>query len=589
NVVRVTATSVADPSKSAFIDVTIISLILVTISPSNSNIELDTAQTFTATVGGTTNQNVIWDVNGVVGGNATLGTITNPGSGPATYTAPASLPNPATVTLTAKWNDPSATAQDQASVSVTLFSTISIALSAPSSVRAVNRRVTITGTITRQGGIAPLNKAVTWRVNGVPGGNSTVGQICLVEANRTSTNCVSNTVSNGDFPVDYLAPAAVPAGNPVTIEAESQADTSRKGNFQVTVQPTVTVSIAPLTSTLPPNQRQIFVATVLGSDFNTSTWQVNGVLNGDATNGTICLSGSNPCTAPPNPATQVEFLSPGAPPPNPPVKVRATSADDPTQFAEASVTIQTGAFITSIQPASITAGPANSFTLRVRGSNFSVNPLSTIKFNGNSLTTSCASSTECTATISAASVSAAGNFGVQVENPSGATFPGLSNSVNMVVVAQTSSEAVITLDPNNPTATGQDITVVEPTTSGSPQGPAAQVNVETIGIISGNSCPLRGSPIRILRPASGSPPNVVNICLSGVLGSSALNASFAYSLSGPNPADVTITSVQNFGSGGNVVQITLSVPSSAQTGPRTIFVENAQKEKSALVGSIEIK
>lgn len=52
---------------------------------------------FAAAVSGTTNDSVTWSVNGTVGGSATLGTITANGS----YTAPASLPNPNTITIRA--------------------------------------------------------------------------------------------------------------------------------------------------------------------------------------------------------------------------------------------------------------------------------------------------------------------------------------------------------------------------------------------------------------------------------------------------------------------------------------------------------
>jgi hypothetical protein len=53
--------------------------------------------TFTATVANATNAGVVWEVNGFVGGKAASGTITSAG----VYSAPASVPTPATVTITA--------------------------------------------------------------------------------------------------------------------------------------------------------------------------------------------------------------------------------------------------------------------------------------------------------------------------------------------------------------------------------------------------------------------------------------------------------------------------------------------------------
>lgn len=54
-------------------------------------------QQFTATVSGSANTTVTWQVNGVTGGSAATGTIDVNGL----YTAPAAVPNPATVTVSA--------------------------------------------------------------------------------------------------------------------------------------------------------------------------------------------------------------------------------------------------------------------------------------------------------------------------------------------------------------------------------------------------------------------------------------------------------------------------------------------------------
>src|ERR1700760_3235325 len=69
----------------------------VTVSPATANVQEAAQQQFTATVMNTSDTNVTWQVNGVTGGNATVGTI----SGTGLYTAPAVIPNPASVTITA--------------------------------------------------------------------------------------------------------------------------------------------------------------------------------------------------------------------------------------------------------------------------------------------------------------------------------------------------------------------------------------------------------------------------------------------------------------------------------------------------------
>src|SRR5713226_8263288 len=72
-------------------------LIGVTVLPASASVVLGNQATFTVTVTNTTDTAVSWSVNSVPGGNATMGTITSAG----VYTAPADLPSPATVQITA--------------------------------------------------------------------------------------------------------------------------------------------------------------------------------------------------------------------------------------------------------------------------------------------------------------------------------------------------------------------------------------------------------------------------------------------------------------------------------------------------------
>ena len=78
----------------------------VSVMPTAANVRAGATESFTASVTGTTNQNVNWSVNGVVGGNATTGTISASGL----YSAPASLPNSNAITVTAASADSSASA-----------------------------------------------------------------------------------------------------------------------------------------------------------------------------------------------------------------------------------------------------------------------------------------------------------------------------------------------------------------------------------------------------------------------------------------------------------------------------------------------
>lgn len=73
------------------------SSVTVSVSPSTTSVIVNQQTGFQATVTGTTNTAVTWEVNGIAAGNSTVGTINALG----TYTAPATVPNPATVTVTA--------------------------------------------------------------------------------------------------------------------------------------------------------------------------------------------------------------------------------------------------------------------------------------------------------------------------------------------------------------------------------------------------------------------------------------------------------------------------------------------------------
>lgn len=98
--VTVTATSVADPTKSGTARITILAPpppITVTVSPATADVQVGQTQQFTATVTGTPDTRVRWLVNDVEGGSPTIGTITPSGL----YTAPQSVPVPPTVTVKA--------------------------------------------------------------------------------------------------------------------------------------------------------------------------------------------------------------------------------------------------------------------------------------------------------------------------------------------------------------------------------------------------------------------------------------------------------------------------------------------------------
>jgi serine protease len=87
--------------------------IVVAVCPASDNVRTGATETLTATLANTSNAAVTWEVNGIAGGNAALGTITSAG----VYSAPASVPAPATVTITAvSQADASATGASQLTI-----------------------------------------------------------------------------------------------------------------------------------------------------------------------------------------------------------------------------------------------------------------------------------------------------------------------------------------------------------------------------------------------------------------------------------------------------------------------------------------
>ena len=263
------------------------------------------------------------------------------------------------------------------------------------------------------------------------------------------------------------------------------------------------------------------------------------------------------------------------------LQVVAISADDTSQTGMATVVISSGTNISALHPASVYAGAADGFTLRVDGSGFSVagaGPGSVLLIDGTARTTTCSTVTECIAPVTATDVATAGSVSVQMQNPNGAK----SNVVSLVVAAPNGSDDVISLSDAAPTATGKDIVVVEPTTAGvSVPGNDLDLNVAALGMFSvaNNSCTLAGNPVALRRPASGT--TTADICL---FSESGLDTSMSYSVSGPG--DIAIISRQPLGLG--IVRITLQIPATALPGARSLFIQNTNLDKAAASGALEV-
>jgi len=122
----------------------------VSVSPNPVTVRAGASQAFTATVTGTSNRSVTWQVNGVTGGSATTGTINAGGM----FVAPTVLPSTNMVTVSAvSTADPSASGDS----AVTLWNPVPVLSGlAPNSVSTGNFSITLTGSGFVSGAYASL-------------------------------------------------------------------------------------------------------------------------------------------------------------------------------------------------------------------------------------------------------------------------------------------------------------------------------------------------------------------------------------------------------------------------------------------------
>src|SRR5258708_570535 len=131
--------------------------VTVSISPTSATLNGGGTQQFTATVTGTTNTAVTWSLTGA-------GTL----SGTGLYTAPATVASQTTATVTATSQ---ADTTKSASATVTI-NPVAVSISPTSASVQTSATQQFTASLT-----GSYNTAVNWQVNGVAGGNSTVGTI----------------------------------------------------------------------------------------------------------------------------------------------------------------------------------------------------------------------------------------------------------------------------------------------------------------------------------------------------------------------------------------------------------------------------
>lgn len=314
--VIVTAVSDAQSTSAASLPVNIFPLQPITVSISvdtcvnTSAVPISSTAQFTASVNGSANQNVTWEVNKLAGGNSTIGTISATGL----YTAPAAVPSPATVTISAvSQADQQSVANQPATIVPAPVPTVKISPLQVNVDTGAGQPFVATAT-----GLS--ESTVEWYVNGVPNGDPTLGSLKPGDLSECQT------------PAEYTAPNNVPNPNQVQVQAVSSVDPNVMGVSTVTIEQSekYEVTVDPSQIGVIVGQTQPFTSVVTPLGNQNVTWSLSGKGCSGLSCGTITPTGVGAANyvAPPN-----------VPNPNI-VTVTATAQVDPNAKGTAQVTVE---------------------------------------------------------------------------------------------------------------------------------------------------------------------------------------------------------------------------------------------------------
>jgi hypothetical protein len=307
--------------------------IVVTVAPTNGSVVLGNQVTFVATVTNSTDTAVSWSVSGVPGGNAALGAITSDG----VYTAPADLPSPSTVQVTATSHADS-TKSGTASFVITSDITLSLTPNLPGAelgaTQAFQAAVTSSG---------HPDMSIRWSLSG-PACTSGCGTV--------------------DASGKHTAPQILPAPASATLTAQSVADPSKQISAAVAITSNFSLQLS-APSSVPAGGPATIVATltpVPGSNPSTAlAWALTGPGCSGSSCGTLTVvtaqSGGGSAVS-----DSATYTAPGtAPSPNI-VTVTVTSQADPSKKAQATLAIQPGISV-GVSPSTATLAANHRVTL----------------------------------------------------------------------------------------------------------------------------------------------------------------------------------------------------------------------------------
>jgi hypothetical protein len=205
--------------------------ISVTVSPSTGSVPTTQARTFTATVSNDPSAaGVTWAVSGSGCSGAGCGTVTKANATSASYTAPNTVPVPATVTLKAmSASDPSKTAN--AIITIFASGTITVTVLPASATVNTSHAIQFTANVAND----PSHSGVTWSLN-EPTSYCSIFPCGSLSATSTASGS----------PTTFRAPSfIVGAGPSLTITATSQTDPSANASAAVKITCSVPADCIP--------------------------------------------------------------------------------------------------------------------------------------------------------------------------------------------------------------------------------------------------------------------------------------------------------------------------------------------------------
>jgi len=268
-----------------------------------------------------------------------------------------------------------------------------------------------------------------------------------------------------------------------------------------------------------------------------------------------------------------------APTPNA-IQIVALSQDDSTQSGVASVSISSGSNILSLHPAACT-GARKRFHPTVDGTDSSLQSgsrLHSLDRRTGARHHLAPPQTPCSARSTAPTVVQAANVSVQMQNSHRYS---LQHRVSRRV-----APAQLTTSSLSPVRLPHSPAKISPSSSPPPPAsiippPFFDLNVAALAL----STPLRTAASRVeiqslsrAPPPAPAPPTFASFSQSG------FDTSMGYTICGLG--DVAVISKQPAGLG--IIHLTVQIPSTALPGARTLFVQNANLDKTAASGVLEI-